>query len=196
MRLKNPRITPVQENDWSAAQREALTPYAARGRLYNIFTTIGRVPEALKAFGAWGRFVMFGSSLVERERELLILRVGWNCDAGYEWAQHRRIALKAGLSAEELIGIKRGPGWTDWRERDRLLLRAADELGQSCFISNATWNALAQHFSERQLMDIVFVVGHYTQVCMILNAFGVQLEPELDADPDFEPVEPQHPGLS
>ena len=46
---------------------------------------------------------------------------------------------------------------------------------------------MAQRFSERQLMDIVFVVGHYTQVCMLLNTFGVQLDPVLRADPDFEP---------
>jgi 4-carboxymuconolactone decarboxylase len=67
------------------------------------------------------------------------------------------------------------------------LLRAADELGESHFITDSIWNALQKRFSERQLMDIVFVVGHYTQVCMILNTFGVQLDPELRAEPDLEP---------
>ena len=187
MRIKTPRIAPLQESDWSPAQREALAPYAARGQLYNIYTTLGRVPEALTAFVAWGAFVLRQSSLPERERELLILRVGWNCRAGYEWAQHARLGRAAGLTAEELTGIKRGPSWAQWPPPDRLLLHAADELAGSQFVSDATWNALGQRWSERQLMDIVFVVGHYTQVCMILNSFGVQLDAILRPDPELEP---------
>jgi alkylhydroperoxidase family enzyme len=187
VRIKTPRIAPVPEHEWSPEQREALAPYAERKQLYNIYTTLGRVPEALKAFVAWGGFVLRQSSLPERERELLILRVGWSCRAGYEWAQHARIGRGAGLTAEELTGIKHGPSWERWSEQDRLLLTAADELGAAHFVSDATWNALAQRFSERQLMDIVFVVGHYTQVCMILNTFGVQLDASLRADPQLEP---------
>jgi hypothetical protein len=34
-------------------------------------------------------------------------------------------------------------------------------------------------------MDLVFVVGHYTQVCMILNTFGIQLDAGLSADADL-----------
>ena len=186
MRLRKPRIEPLQEDSWSEAQREVLAPYAARGQLFNIFTTLGRVPDALKTFSAWGGFVLLQSSLPARERELLILRVGWNCRCGYEWAQHARIGRGAGLTAEELTGIKRGPGFAGWSEQDRLLLSAADELADTHFISDATWNALGERFSERQLMDIVFVVGHYTQVCMMLNTFGVQLDSSLRSDPDFE----------
>jgi len=35
---------------------------------------------------------------------------------------------------------------------------------------------LARHFGERQRMDMVFTVGQYTQVSMLLNSFGVQLD--------------------
>lgn len=187
MRLREPRIPPLQEDEYSDEQRQALAPLAARGQLFNIFTTLGHVPEALKAFNTWGGFVMLRSTLPDRERELLILRVGWNCRSGYEWSQHARIGRAAGLTAEELNGIKHGPAWDAWSEQDHLLLTAADELGQTHFVSDATWNALAEHFDQRQRMDVVFVVGHYTQVCMLLNTFGVQLDPVLRADPDLEP---------
>jgi hypothetical protein len=62
MRLKAPRIAPVTKDDWSPAQREALAPYAARDQLYNIYTTLGRVPEALTAFVTWGAFVSIQTS--------------------------------------------------------------------------------------------------------------------------------------
>jgi hypothetical protein len=34
-------------------------------------------------------------------------------------------------------------------------------------------------------MDVVFTVGQYTQVSMILNSFGVQLDPGQVLDPDL-----------
>jgi hypothetical protein len=33
---------------------------------------------------------------------------------------------------------------------------------------------------------VVFTVGQYTQVSMILNSFGVQLDPDQVLDPDLK----------
>lgn len=35
-------------------------------------------------------------------------------------------------------------------------------------------------------MDLVFTVGQYTQVSMILNSFGVQVEEGENLDPDLD----------
>ena len=34
-------------------------------------------------------------------------------------------------------------------------------------------------------MDLVFTVGQYTQVSMILNSFGIQVEEGWEVDPDL-----------
>jgi len=34
-------------------------------------------------------------------------------------------------------------------------------------------------------MDVVFTAGHYVRVCMVLNTFGIQLDPGLSLDPDL-----------
>ena len=44
---------------------------------------------------------------------------------------------------------------------------------------------LARHFQERQRMDMVFTAGQYTQVSMLLNSFGVQLDEGQVLDPDL-----------
>jgi 4-carboxymuconolactone decarboxylase len=185
VRLKAPRIEPVREPDWTPAQRAVLEPLASRNQLYNIYTTLARNPDAFTAFVAWGGYVLRASTLPAREKELLILRVGWNCHSGYEWSQHARLGRAAGLTPEELTGIKRGPIWEHWSKQDKALLNAADELFETQFISDATWRALTEWYSDRHMMDIVFVVAHYMQVCMILNTFGVQLDENLRADPDL-----------
>ena len=53
-------------------------------------------------------------------------------------------------------------------------------------ISDATWADLTHHFDQKQCMDVVFTTGQYTQVSMMLNSFGVQLDPGLTLDPDLK----------
>jgi alkylhydroperoxidase family enzyme len=116
------------------------------------------------------------STLPPRERELLILRIGWLCQAEYEWGQHVIFAKAAGLTDAEIARIKDGPDAPGWAPFDAALLRAADELHTDAFISDATWGALSQRYKTEQLMDVVFAVGQYNLVSMALNTFGVQLD--------------------
>ncbi len=88
------------------------------------------------------------------------------------------IARGSGLSDEEIERVARGADAPGWSERDRALLRAADELHAEQFVSDETWNTLSKHYETRQLMDLVFTVGQYTLVSMALNTLGVQLEPD------------------
>jgi len=62
---------------------------------------------------------------------------------------------------------------------------AADELVGDHFISDGAWARLRAHFDEKQCMDVVFTVGQYTQVSMLLNTFGVQLDAGQTLDPDL-----------
>ena len=186
MRLSKPRVAPLRESEWDEDQRKVLTPYKERGQLYNIYNTLGHNPQALEAFVAWGGYVLRRSSLPAREREIVILRVGWLCKAGYEWAQHRRLGQQAGLTDEEITRVKNTAIVKEWSEQDRALLMATDELHRDYFISDNTWNALHVFFNEKQCMDLVFTVGNYTQVCMMLNTFGVQLDEGLEGDAELE----------
>ena len=68
-------------------------------------------------------------------------------------------------------------------DADRALLRATDELMRDHFVSDATWAALCEHWSEEQRIDLVFAVGQYCMVSMALNTFGVQIEPGVERFP-------------
>ncbi|HZZ87182.1 MAG TPA: carboxymuconolactone decarboxylase family protein, partial [Caulobacteraceae bacterium] len=124
------------------------------------------------------------NSLPPREREIVILRVGFLCKSGYEFTQHTRIGLAEGLSADEIARIKAGPD-AGWSSADAALIRAADDLVGNHFVGDATWTQLKAHFDEKQCMDVVFTAGQYTQVSMFLNTFGVQLDEGQILDPDL-----------
>ena len=183
MRLSQPRVAPLADNELDDEQREVLAPFG--GRVLNIFRTMARAPKALKRFNLWGGYILSDrNSLAPREREIQSLRTGWLCRSGYEWVQHTRIGLQSGLSQEEVDRIKAGPDAPGWNAADAALLRVADDLVRDFFVSDATWAGLSD-LSERQRMDAVFTVGQYTQVSMFLNSFGVQLDEGQALDADF-----------
>ena len=69
--------------------------------MLNIFRTLINAPKAAKGFFAWANYVLSRrNDLPPREREIVILRIGFLCKSGYEWTQHTRIALNSGLSAD------------------------------------------------------------------------------------------------
>ena len=193
MRVNAPRIEPVDLGRLDDEQRAALEPFLATnggkvggGRVLNIFRTLAHAPKALTAFLGWGNYILSKrNALSPRDRELVILRTGFNCRAGYEWTQHKRIGLDCGLSAEEIERIKSGPDADGWTDLDRAMLRATDELTSDNFVTDATWAALAP-LGDKGRMDLVLTVGQYTQVSMILNSFGVQVEQGLEVDPDLK----------
>ena len=184
MRTTKPRIAPLTDAEFSDEQKEMLAPMG--GRYLNIFRTLVREPKAFKGFLAWGNYVLSRrNALPEREREIVILRTGYLCKSGYEWTQHVIIGKRSGLSDDEIARLKKGAE-AGWSAADAVLIRASDELHEDQFISDATWAALGKHFTQKQCMDVVFTVGQYTQVSMILNSFGVQLDARQTLDPDLK----------
>lgn len=164
-----PRIAPTtadQRDDETDALVDAV------GGL-NIFTTLAHHPKALKRWLVFGGHVLAKSTLPERERELLILRVGWRCGSEYEFGQHTVIGRRSGLTDDEIARLA-SDGIDGWSEDDALLVRAADELVADHRIGDETWAGLAQRLSEQQLIDLLFTVGQYVLVSMTLNSLGVE----------------------
>lgn len=180
MKLDAPRLKPIPQADWSDEVQKILRPNVEQGSVFNIFKTLAHHPDLLRRWLVFGNHVLFKSTLPPRERELVILRIGWLCEAEYEWAQHVKIGKDAGLTDVEIERIKAGPNARGWNEPDTLLLQATDELRRAAFISDATWKGLSAHFDTKQLMDVVFAVGQYNLVSMALNTLGVQLDDGLE----------------
>ncbi len=186
-RLAQPRIAPVAKDAWTGAQREILAPLEAQGRAWNVFTTMANHPALAKDWLQFGGHILSRSTLPARDREILILRIGWLCRSEYEWAQHARIGKAAGLSDADLQRIMDGPEAAGLAGHDTLLIQAVDELHEDAFISDETWSALAKTYDTQQMMDLVFTVGQYNMVSMALNSFGVQLDPGLTGFPPQGP---------
>lgn len=187
MRLNKHRIAPMTDEEINEIGKDALGPQiGGGGPIFNIFRTMMRAPEAVKPFLHWGGYILHDkkNKIAPREREILILRTGFNWKAGYEWAQHVVIGKQCGLTDAEIEAIKQGPTAPNWTPLESAMLQAVDDLTSDAFITDETWAALSD-LTERQKMDLIYTVGQYTQVSMLLNSFGVQLDDGLPDDQDL-----------
>jgi alkylhydroperoxidase family enzyme len=182
-RLKEPRIKPLAESEWNAEQQKILNPLKRDGRVINFYATIANHPKLADRWLTLSGYILRESSLLPREREILILRIGWLCRSEYEFGQHTLYGKSAGLTDEEIKRITEGPKAPAWDPFEATLLQAVDELHADAFITDATWNALAKRYNKQQLMDVVTTVGHYKLVSMFLNSFGVQLDESVPGFP-------------
>ena len=187
MRLAQPRLQPLAESEWDENQAKLLTPLKKHfkdGKVINIFTTLARHPKLMGSWMPFATHILQTSTIPAREREILILRIGWLCRSEYEFGQHTLIGKQAGLTDEEILRITKGPDAAGWSEFDAALIRATDELHRDAFISDMTWQALAVNFNEKQLLDLIFTVGEYNLVSMALNSAGIQLDPGIPGFPE------------
>ncbi len=183
-----PRIAPLRLAQLNPAMRAVMW---AAGKWAQRRTGTSTVPDVFlllmrhkTLFQPWLRFasrLMPYGTLDRRDAELVILRVGWNARCRYEWGQHVVIGLRAGLSADEIARVAQGPGAGGWTPRQDALLQAADELHATRVVSPATWQRLAEHFREHQLIEIGMLVGHYQMLAGVLNSVGLALEPQVEA---------------
>jgi 4-carboxymuconolactone decarboxylase len=178
-----PRVPPLSADEQAALDPEVLrlSLPGPNGQPLNIFLTLARHPDLLRKWLPFGAQLLGRSSLTARDRELVILRVGWLCRAPYEWGQHAQIASAVGLTDDEIARVATGPSAPGWDAHEAALLRAADDLHHNAKLSDATWATLSERLDTTQLIELVFLAGQYHLVSFFLNTTGV--EPETDDFP-------------
>jgi len=142
----------------------------------NVLATIGNHPDLLTSLTPLLAAISTGL-LPARDRALVILRVSWQQRARYEWAHHVAIGRSAAVTEQDLARIAAGPDAAGWSVFDAALMRAVDELrGQQATVSDQTWQQLASQYDQRQLLELLALIGTYTMVAHILNSCGVRID--------------------
>jgi AhpD family alkylhydroperoxidase len=142
----------------------------------NLLGTFARHPDLTRAFHTLAGHALFGTTLSERHRELLVLRVAAVRECAYEWAQHLVLAAAAGITEDEVVAVRDGKGLEG---EEQAMVDAVDELLRDAEVSDATWSALAAELDSQQLMDVIFTVGTYDALAMAMKSFRVRLDDDL-----------------
>jgi alkylhydroperoxidase family enzyme len=136
---------------------------------------LAHTPRLFGPFLAWASAIALEGALPKRDHELIALRAIHSCRSEFERVEHSQFARDLGVTDDELarLELDDAADAPEWAEHEAALLRATDELAASCAISDATWAALARHYSAGQLVEIPFVAGQYTMLSMVANALQI-----------------------
>jgi alkylhydroperoxidase family enzyme len=158
------RIAPL-EPPFSAEVADLLAPMMPEGTPpIALFRAFAHNPVMTAAMQPWGSYELSSRlSLTLRDREIVIDRTCARCGCEYEWGVHvAYFSERAGLSAAQIRSLVDGAAEDPcWGPRDRLLIRAVDELHEHADIEDALWDELAEELSSVQLLDLTLLSGWY-----------------------------------
>lgn len=173
-----PRVAPLADAERSAEQRELAARFASLG-MANAVGTYLRYPALAAAILPYTEYLLTASTLPPRDRELVWLRTAWLARSGYVWAHRVPAARRAGLTAAEIARVAAGPDDRSWGTLEAALLRAADELHVDAFVSDTTWQQLAEHYDANQLTDLVYGAGEIAMHADVANTLRIEIEPGI-----------------
>ena len=176
------RIAPLRDDELSDDQRELVN--STGNPTLVLFRTLARNPGLFRRWLPFGGKLLQGTSFSTRTRELIILRTAYLAGAAYEWGHHVVIGKQAGLTGDEIAKVAAGPDGGGWEGEDRAVLAACDDLFTLGGVSDESWKALAETLSERQLIEVPMLVGHYRMLAGVMASIGIHLEPGFPALPD------------
>jgi 4-carboxymuconolactone decarboxylase len=161
--------------DMSKAPAEYQALLSAR-RPLNLYRMLPHAGPAGQGFLRLGGALLRENALDSQLREVAILRVGHLSKASYEVHQHRRIALKLGLTEAKLAALEVGADTGALNELELKVLRFTDQLVHHVKAPDDMWNDLQKHLDHRQMAELVLTVGFYMMVSRFLENFEVDIE--------------------
>jgi alkylhydroperoxidase family enzyme len=183
-RPEKARLAPVDPGPLDGSElAEILAKATIRGEVLNIMGTMAHQPRLMKRFNALGGAFLVHGLLPAREREIVILRVGFNCRSVYEFGQHTLIGRDAGLTDEEIADLATTRAGGPWSADDQALIALADEICADDCARDTTFAALRRRWSDAELVELVALAGFYRMVSGFLNTLGVEPEDGLPGWP-------------
>lgn len=176
-----PRIAPLGEAEMGPDALELAATIRRNFKLAEtasipaVVATMLRHPDLYTARVDYTGKRLRASALAERDLELAILRTAWVCQAAYSWGEHVAMGKRAGMSAEEIERLTQGSDAPGWSEHDRAIVRAVDELHDDAMIGDETWASLAKTLDEKQLIEMIIIIGTYHENAYLYNSLRSHL---------------------
>ena len=131
---------------------------------------------------AWEKFragsLLDRGPLTLREREIVIDRTCARTGCEYEWGIHvATFAEAAHLTAEEVRATVLGKADAAcWSAAEQALLSAVDALHDRATLSDSEFAALAAHYDDAKIFEIILLCGFYRTVSYLANGLALPLE--------------------
>jgi 4-carboxymuconolactone decarboxylase len=178
---REPRIAPLDAPYPEEIERmlaKWMGPIRDRDPL-RLFRTLSIHGELASRMGVLGAGLLGNPRVTPREREIVIQRINTaRGGAECEWGVHTKVfgenvELNEAQLAATAHGASDDPAWS---ERDRLLIRLADEIHEAADLSDSLWSKLTEHWLKEELIELVVTAGWYRVISALVNTIRPELE--------------------
>ncbi|MEO8456924.1 MAG: carboxymuconolactone decarboxylase family protein [Chloroflexota bacterium] len=147
----------------------------------NLFRVVAHNSTLLRDWLCMASPLLMGGLLLEpRLREIAILRVAQNVRSEYEFGQHISIARAAGVTDEEIAGLRDYEATDLFSDLERALIRYVDAVQRFDADSPEHARELRRWLSDRELVELSFAIGHWTMVACVLIPLEVPLDEHIE----------------
>ena len=144
----------------------------------NLYKALANHPAIIGAWTEFANTLRNGSRTPRALRELVILRGAQLVQSEYEWAQHLRMARKAGVREEQILALPDWKGSKEFDAKEKAALAVAEAVTQGR-VSDEVYKHAMQHFDHHDYVELAVTAAFYAMVARVLDAMGVQLEPDF-----------------
>jgi 4-carboxymuconolactone decarboxylase len=175
------RIPALPREEWTDEVRDVYAIYEGEngrqnGSKSNVIMMLARHPDLARAWLTYNKQLLTQPLIPARLREIAILRVAAIHRSEYEWVQHVMLAKRVGMVDSEIAAIRAGDYGDRFDELESFTLAAVDQMLTTHAVDDATWAGLARHLDQKQLLELMFVIGTYSLLSLVFNATGIELE--------------------
>jgi alkylhydroperoxidase family enzyme len=143
----------------------------------NLYRALANHPPLVAAWTEFARAIRYESRTPRNLRELVILRGAQLMGSEYEWAQHLKMARKAGVTEAQIRELSGWKSSSSFSEKEKAALALAEEVTRGK-VSDATHAEVLKHFDTQDYVELSLTAAFYAMVGRMLDAMEVQLEPD------------------
>ncbi len=188
------RLVPIAPAELSEEQRQLFDSIVAftkaqnpnfamaddDGALVGPFNPMLHFPQFGKA--AWGVNVALAknSTLPKPVHELVILVTGSRFTSRYEIYAHELVAGSAGLAASKIASLAAGGRPGDLSDEESIAFDVASVLTRGAQLPDSTYQAAKSAFGEQGVAEIIYLVGFYCLISVLLNGYDAAVPGRAD----------------
>jgi alkylhydroperoxidase family enzyme len=145
----------------------------------NLYKALGNHPQLAGAWTEFSKTLRHDARTPRALRELVILRGAQLMKSEYEWAQHLRMARNSGVREAQILELQNWRASSEFDAREKAALAIAEAVTEGR-VSDAVYEQAMQHFDHHDYVELAIVAAFYAMVGRMLDAMGVQLEPDIE----------------
>jgi len=144
----------------------------------NLYRGLANHPKLVAAWTEFSKMLRHDTRTPRALRELVILRGGQIMRSEYEWAQHLKMARAAGVRESQIAALASWRTSNEFDPREKAALAIAEDVTHGK-MSDETYRLAMQHFDHHDYVELCSVAAFYAMVGRMLDAMGIELEPEF-----------------